>query len=568
VRANGAYELGPGWPTLAEQLAAGGLESAAFVSAFVLERRFGLARGFDTYDDAVGVQLDDIGVGARPAAATVDAALGWLADAPPRFFLWVHLYDPHAPYQPPEPHRSRHLGKPYVGEIAYADAEVGRLLDGIEALFPDDLTLIAVTSDHGESLGEHGEPTHAFGVYDTTQRVPLLLAGPGLPEGKSVKSLVRLADVAPTLLELFALPVPSDLSGRSMLPVLRGEHEPPERVAWVETLATQLDMGWSPLLGVRTSSHKYIRAPRPELYDLALDPGEMKNLADDSPALVAELDGLVAERVAEQRVRPNRGVDSETADQLAALGYLTSGAPEAGESTLGVVGGIDPKDRMEDLETLREALTLLKLRRGPEAMERFETLRSGGFEIEVLRGEAALLAGQLDAARESARRAQRVDPERASAIVLLGRIEETAGQADAASERFHEALTRDPESSAALVGLGRLAEAADELDQARGFYEQARTRRRVDAEAIWRLAALAIEDGDVTAARAILAELPQRFARTPDAAARLARAEQRAGRLDLARLRVNGALQQYPDAIELEEIAADLNEGAGGAPEP
>jgi tetratricopeptide (TPR) repeat protein len=568
VRANGAYQLGPEWPTLAEQLAAGGLPGAAFVSAFVLERRFGLARGFDHYDDAVGVQLDDIGVGSRPATATVDAALAWLAEAPARFFLWVHLYDPHAPYQPPEPHLGRHPGNPYAGEIAYADAELGRLLEAIDRRFPDGRTLVAVTADHGESLGEHGEPTHAFGVYDATQRVPLVLAGPGVPEGRVVAPLVRLADVAPTLLELFALPVPADRSGASVVPLLRDEGEPAERVAWVETLATQLDMGWSPLLGVRTARHKYVRAPRPELYDLARDPKETTNLADASPALVAELDGLVAERVAGQRATPNRGVDKETADQLAALGYLTSGPPVAGASALGVVGGVDPKDRMGDLETLRDALTLLKQRRGPEAMERFAALRSSGFEIDVLRGEAALLAGQLDAARAAALRARQHDAERASAIVLLGRIEEAAGQDESASARFHEALTRDPESSAALLGLGRLAEAAGELDTARSFYERARTRKRVEAEALWRLGALAIERGDATAARSILAELPQRFARSPDAAARLARAEQRAGRLDLARLRVRGALQQYPDAIELRELEEALTEGAPSVPVP
>jgi tetratricopeptide (TPR) repeat protein len=353
-----------------------------------------------------------------------------------------------------------------------------------------------------------------------------------------------------------------------VVPLLRDEGEPAERVAWVETLATQLDMGWSPLLGVRTARHKYARAPRPELYDLARDPKETTNLADASPALVAELDGLVAERVAGQRATPNRGVDKETADQLAALGYLTSGPPVAGASALGVVGGVDPKDRMGDLETLRDALTLLKQRRGPEAMERFAALRSSGFEIDLLRGEAALLAGQLDAARAAALRARQHDAERASAIVLLGRIEEAAGQDESASARFHEALTRDPESSAALLGLGRLAEAAGELDTARSFYERARTRKRVEAEALWRLGALAIEGGDAAAARSILAELPQRFARSPDAAARLARAEQRAGRLDLALLRVRGALQEYPDAIELRVLEEALSEGAPSVPAP
>jgi arylsulfatase A-like enzyme len=581
VRANGAYRLGPDWPTLAERLADEGLATAAFVSAFVLERRFGLARGFEHYDDALGVQLDDVGVASRPAGATVDAALAWLEAAPARFFLWLHLYDPHAPYEPPEPHRSRHFGRPYDGEIAYADAELGRLLEAIDARFPDGRTLVAVTSDHGESLGEHGEPTHAFGVYDATQRVPLLLAGPGVPEGRVVTPLVRLADLAPTLLALFGQPPlterpaespasSAEHAGESLLPLLHHEPEAPARVAWVETLATQLDVGWSPLLGVRTEHHKYVRAPRPELYDLVRDPNETRNVASEQPARVAELDALVAERVADQRVAPNRGVEPETTDHLVALGYLTSSASTRDASTLGVVGGVDPKDRMGELSTLREALTLLKRRRGPEALARFAELRSSGFEIEVLRGEAALLAGRPEVAREAAGRARQLDAERASAIVLLGRVEETTGRPEEAIALFQQALARDPQSGPALLGLGRLAETRGDLESAREYFERARGLRRVEAETLWRLAALAIERGDAAEARTILAELPQRFARSPDAAARLARAEQRAGRLDLARVRVKGSLQAYPDAVELQALAAELQDETerSGSPAP
>jgi arylsulfatase A-like enzyme/Flp pilus assembly protein TadD len=558
VRSNGAFRLGDELPTLAERFSGAGFASAAFVSAFVLDRRFGLARGFERYDDLLGVQQDDIGVGSRPAAATVDIALGWLASAPERFFLWLHLYDPHAPYEPPEPHLSRHLGRPYDAEIAYADAELGRLLAAVDAHFPDGRTLVAVTADHGESLGEHGEPTHAFGVYDATQRVPLILAGPGVPEGKAVPELVRLADVPATLLALAGLPALDGGSGASLLPLLGGAPETEPRVAWVETLATQLDLGWSPLLGVRTAEHKYVRAPRPELYALASDPGETRNLAGAQPERVAELDALVEARAAGQKAAPNLGVDAETSERLRALGYLAGNALAPGEHALGEVGGPDPKQEMAKLEVLRDVLTLLKQRRGREALARFAELGAVGFELEVLRGEAALLAGELEAARASVLRARRLDPRRVNALVLSGRIAEATGDLAQAEATFREAQALDPEAGAAWVGLGRVAEAHGDRDAARAHYEHARTLRRVEAEALWRLAALEIEASGLEAARPILAELPQSFARSPDAAARLARAERSAGRLDLARLRIHGSLRDYPDASELRLVEAEL----------
>jgi tetratricopeptide (TPR) repeat protein len=564
VRANGAFRLEEGVPTLAERFESAGFATAAFVSAFVLDRRFGLARGFAHYDDALGVQNEEIGVASRPGGASVDAALAWLESAPERFFLWLHLYDPHAPYEPPEPHRTRQLGRPYDGEIAYADAELGRLLAALDARFPDGRTLVAVTADHGESLGEHGEPTHAFSVYDATQRVPLLLAGPGVPQGAVDERLVRLADLAPTLLALTGLPPLAGASGASLLPAPDGPDAEP-RVAWVETLATQIDLGWSPLLGVRTREHKYVRAPRPELYELASDPGETRNLAAENEALVARLDALVEARAARQKAVPNLGVDPETAQRLEALGYLAASEPAPSGQPLGQVGGPDPKERIQDLELLREVLTDLRQRRGREALERFAALGPLGFELEVLRGEAALLANDLDAARASARRARQQGARRASAHVLAGRVEEAAGRLDEAEASFREALRRDPESGAARVGLGRVAEARGDPDAARDHYQQARSLRRVEAEALWRLAALEIESRSHDAARAILAELPQSFARSPDAAVRLARAEAAAGRLDLARLRVKGALRDYPDASELRELEAQLREEAGGA---
>jgi arylsulfatase A-like enzyme/Flp pilus assembly protein TadD len=591
VRNNGSYRLRDEIPTLAERMHEAGFATAAFVSAFVLDRRFGLARGFDHYDDRLGVQDEEIGVAARPAGQTVDSALAWLESAPKRFFLFLHLYDPHAPYEPPEPHRSRHLGRPYDGEVAYADAELGRLLAAVSARFPDGRSLVAITADHGESLGEHGEPTHAFTLYDATQRVPLLLAGPGVPSGLVVSQLARLADVTPTLLELAGLRALETATGVSLLPALEGEPDPgpgepdpgpgvpdpgqgrsdpgPGRpsaepaVAWVETLATQLELGWSPLLGVRTADHKYLRAPRPELYELASDPGETQNLALQQPELAARLDALVSARSAQQRVARNLGLDAETAERLGALGYLADERPLANTRPLGEVGGPDPKDEMGKLETLRELLTLLKQRQGRKAFARFSELGELGPELELLRGEAALQAGDLDAARSSVARALAAADHTAAPLLLRGRIEEAAGQREGAEAAFHEALRLDPEAGAALVGLGRVAEERADVAGARALYERARELRRIEAEALWRLAALELESGEADRARAALAALPQGIARTPPAAARLARAERAAGRRDLALLRVRGSLRDHPEDFELLGDLGDLLEDEG-----
>ncbi len=558
VRGNGSFVLPRELPTLAERMRAAGFATAAFVSAFVLDRRFGLARGFDHYDDALGVQGSDPGVAARTADRSVDAALAWLAGAPERFFLWLHLYDPHAPYEPPEPYRTQRLGQPYEGEIAFADAELGRLLAAIDARFGADGSAVIVTSDHGESLGEHGEATHAFTVYDATQRVPLLIAGPGLPRGAVVPAVVRLADLAPTLLELAGADGLGSASGRSLLALARGEPEVEPRVAWVETLATQLDFGWSPLLGVRTRDHKYVRAPRPELYELASDPGELRNLASERPELAAELDALVATRDGGRNVSLNLGGDPQTLERLRSLGYVVTEVDVVSARPLGVVGGLDPKDEIGKLATIREAVTLLEQGRGEDALEQLAALGDLGLEVELLRGEAALAAGDVERARAAAERARRLLPRYAPCHVLLGRVAEAEGRLAEAEAAFRRALDLDPEIGEAWIGLGRLAEARGQWDEARARYEQAHRLARVVAEGLWRLAALELESGHSERARAVLSELPQRLARAPEAAARLARAERRVGRPDLAELRLRGSLREYPDATDLLLVEAEL----------
>ena len=262
VRNNGTFALESAIPTIATRMREQGFATAAFLGAVVLDRQYGLARGFDVYDDAMSVRrhLGDTGLAERRADRVVDAVLDWLPLAPDRFLLWVHLYDPHADYDPPLPFKKTWAAAPYAGEVAFADAQLGRLLDAVDARWPDGRTLVVVTSDHGESLGEHGEPSHAYTLYDATQRVPLLMRGPGFPAGQVVETPVRLVDVAPTILARLSSAPFAEADGTD-LSSLVADRDRAGRVAYLETLAPQLDLSWSPMLALRTPDWKYSRRP-------------------------------------------------------------------------------------------------------------------------------------------------------------------------------------------------------------------------------------------------------------------------------------------------------------------
>jgi len=570
VRHNAVYVLEADVPTLAEALQREGFATAAFVSSFILSRRFGLARGFDVYDDALGLRRSGRGgvtIAERTADQVVDAALAWLDGAPPRFFLWVHLYDPHAPYQPPEPFATRFARDRYRGEVAFADAQVGRLLEGLAARHPAEGTLVAVTSDHGESRGEHGEPTHAYTLYDATQHVPLIVAGPGVPAGRSVPGLVRLADVAPTLLFLAGAPSPSGASGESLVPLLAAEGPAAApRVAYLETLATRLDFGWSPLLGVRTERHKYLRAPRPELYDLEADPREERNLAEREPGLLRELDAQLEATLAGRPAgAPNLAPGAEARARLEALGYVVP-APGAGAGAAGdlaQIGGRDPKDGLPELRLRNQANGLLAAGKPAEALARLEAVQDQGFETLLLRGTVLLALGDAAGGREIARRMVAAAPARGAGHVLLGASLEAEGKLADAERAYRAADAVEPESGAAATRVGRLAEQRGDRRAAVELYRRAVSAPVPDAEAAWRLAALELEAGSVDAGGARLAALPARELAHPDAALRLAEAELRAGRPELALLRADAGLRQAPDALPLLSAKAAILEELG-----
>jgi arylsulfatase A-like enzyme/Flp pilus assembly protein TadD len=556
VRHNGIHRLGGGIPTLAERLADAGFETAAFVGALVLDSRFGIDRGFSVYDDAMtGRMSGHVGYAERSADAVADAALEWLERAPDRFFLWLHFYDAHADYAPPPGFASAFASRPYQGEIAFVDAQLGRVLDALERRWPGEGTLVVATSDHGESLGEHGEATHSYTVYGATQRIPLLMSGPGLPPGRVVAETVRLVDVAPTVLALAgAEPLP-DVAGRDLRALLDGR-EREERAAYVETQATRLDYGWSPLLGIRTARFQYIRAPRPELYDLENDPDELVNVARERAEEVARLDRMLAQRLPARpetgsASRPSVALSEADRARLRSLGYVVPASGAAGATDPHATVGPDPKDEIALLRVLGEAQRDVDAGRLDAALARLEGSGNEGTAVRAMRASIAVATDDFEAAERDARAVLALQPERPDVLLILGRALAGQGRIEEARAALEAAVLLDPGNASAWILLGRVHEHRGHSDAARNAFERARAANPESTEAAWRLAVSLLASGIDAEVDALLAELPPERELPAGAVARLAAAEAGAGRAEAARARLAHARARLPANVEL-----------------
>ncbi|HQR45908.1 MAG TPA: sulfatase-like hydrolase/transferase, partial [Thermoanaerobaculia bacterium] len=325
LRDNSGARLGAGTPTLATRLKARGYATGAFVSAFPLDSRWGLGSGFDVYDDRYGKGADTgtFRLAERRGTETVSAALAWYRAQPPgRRFLWVHLFEPHAPYEPPPPFDALYRDAPYLGEVAAADAALAPLVE--ELLAAGAAPVLAIlTGDHGESLGEHGEATHGLFAYDATLRIPLVVAGPRVPAGTDAR-VAGHVDVVPTVLEALSLPPDPGLPGRSLLAAGAPDADA-GRALYFEALSANLNRGWAPLFGVVRGGLKYVDLPLRELYDLPPDPGELRNLAAAREEEVRSLARAIPPEAREpaRRTAPT----SEEAAKLRSLGYVAGAAP-------------------------------------------------------------------------------------------------------------------------------------------------------------------------------------------------------------------------------------------------
>ncbi len=456
-------KLPPGAVTLAEVLHDNGYTTAAFVSSAVLDSRFGLNQGFDAYFDHFdlsGLHEANFDQMERRGDQVVDEALNWLKLNPRRpFFLWVHLYDPHFPYTPPEPYASRFRAAPYDGEIAFADAQVGRLFDALRGRRLLDGAVIALASDHGEGLGEHGEKTHGFFIYNSTLHVPLLLRIPGV-EPRVVDEEVSLVDVMPTILQALKLPLPASVQGRSLMSSMLGRPGGAASNLYAETFQPLLHFHWSQLRALQARGWKYIEAPRAELYDLSKDPGERNNLFQSRQARAHEMrDRLFAVM---RRYTPAAEPESQKAltdpalyDRLRSLGYVAISAGTFGQASGEPLA--DPKDRIQAYELISDAMDDGQRGRFQESMRKLREaakVEPDSPTVNYMMGLNFKSLQDFPAAIEHFEAALKANPNFALAVYYLGLTQMEMGDLDAAAVSLARAVELDPTQFAAAFNLG------------------------------------------------------------------------------------------------------------------
>jgi arylsulfatase A-like enzyme/Flp pilus assembly protein TadD len=325
VHDNAKFRVADDFVTLAEYLKERGYATAAFIGAFPLDHRFGLAQGFDLYDDSYPTTAPNAFLPSeRKAEVVVQSALQWLGNQKEKWLAWIHLWDPHAPYRPPAPFDREFAADPYSGEVAYVDRELGRVFDFLEKNDLTRKTLVVLTGDHGESLGEHGELTHTYFAYNSTIWIPLIIAGPGIKAGRAAESVCHV-DIFPTICDLLEIDKPSFLQGVSLVPVLTGKKLRP-RAIYFESLDPYYNRGCAPLRGFIEDEKKFMDSPLPEYYDLVADFGEEKNLVReiDSAKCRKRMEEMEKELSSGAKVADKRMVDRQTMERLRSLGYVVS----------------------------------------------------------------------------------------------------------------------------------------------------------------------------------------------------------------------------------------------------
>jgi arylsulfatase A-like enzyme/Tfp pilus assembly protein PilF len=354
-------------PYLPQILHDHGYQTAAFVGSVILDPKFGASpgfdRGFDQYDTGFASTGDRYQVYEHRAADVVAHAADWLRSrSRGSCFVWIHLFDPHAPYESPEPYKSRYAANPYDGEIAYADSALGTLIEQLKKQTLFDSSLIAVMSDHGEAFGEHGERNHGIFLYDETIHVPLLIKLPGQHAGTRVDQRASLVDVMPTILQALSISIPKSVQGKSLLALMTSsvpgasQRKSEDRPSYAETDYPYRDFGWSSLRSLRSDKYLYIEAPRKELYDQTTDPQAAHDLSTKSPAITQTLGSKLTEfrRGTENTAKASESSMSPAVGQkLAALGYVSSGSVVSSESNQ---DRADPKDKIEIANLVQEAL--------------------------------------------------------------------------------------------------------------------------------------------------------------------------------------------------------------------
>lgn len=545
VRDNGGFFLGPKQQTLAEILSASGFQTGGFVGAYVLDSKWGVNQGFQRYFDDFDLgKYKAISLGAiqRPGNEVVDESLRWLETASKkRFCAWVHLYDAHTPYDPPEPYKTQFSGRPYQGEIAFADSQVGRLISFLEERKLLEKTIIIVIGDHGESLGDHGETGHGFFVYEGVMHVPLIVRTPyALTKGRRVTDPVRSVDVMPTALDLLGIKakLPA-IDGVSVAPLLSGATRQMNLEAYGEALYPLHHFGWSDLRTLREGRYKVIAGPRPELYDLETDPRETRNVFADRRSLGdrmlqrlkrMEADWATAGSGTKQEAVE---VDPDTKARLAALGYVGSFVRSAVDAT-DRSDLADPKDKIHLFNRISEArdvsqeegsfdkvVAILRsiLAEDPkvidvwfmlgnvysandrhrEAIDFFKkalALKPDDENATVNMANAYRALGMDEEALLGYRRFLELDPNNAQVLYQVSQILIDRSQYDEASRSLRRALELEPKMAAAQNALGVIAFKRGDIALAQREIEKALVQKPDVRLAHFNLALIAEERRD------------------------------------------------------------------------
>ncbi|MGH9139958.1 MAG: sulfatase-like hydrolase/transferase, partial [Vicinamibacterales bacterium] len=587
VRNNSLFRLGDRIPTLASVLKSAGYRTGAFVGAFVLDARFGLNRGFDVYDDRYGEKAPgDPAEGAeRRAEEVVRPAEAWIVQgagrreqdggrlgqspapslqsppspepsalSPQPFFAWVHLYDPHAPYRAPEPYASQH--EPYDAEVAYTDAMVGRLLDDLRKAGLLDRTLVVVAADHGESLGEHGERTHGVFVYDVTMRVPWIMwAGPGaraegsgLGAGSSSDALVRLIDLAPTVLDLLGLAAPGEFEGRSVVPAVNGEESeaPP---AYLEAMDANLTRNWAPLTGIATRDYKLIDLPIPELYDLGADPHETVNLFTRQPERARTLEALLRGTTVGFSARatgaPKATLDADARARLQALGYVTSSAAPGARS---YTDADDPKTLIGPAEELNRALETFNRGARADGMRTVAAIQRAHPGFATASGIYASMqrsTGDLPGAIATLEDLVRRNIADQSVMVVLAGYLQESGALDRAAALLQAIIAAHPDYAEAYNSLGVVASRQGKHADARAAYRRMLELDPTSARTYANLGADEFATGELSEASS---DLQHALSLDP----KLAAAHNALAAIHMRQGRAPAAIAEWKLAIELE----------------
>jgi hypothetical protein len=571
VRDNLGFRLSTAHATLATILRKGGYAAGGAVSAVVLDHGSGVSEGFDYWEDAIEARdvAQAIGQVQRPGDETARLLETWIAGQPEKgkFLAFLHLYEPHSPYDPPEPFRARYRGQPYDGEVAAADAVVGRFLDFLKEKNLYDRSLVVFLSDHGEGLGDHGEDEHGILLYREEIRVPLFVKLPGAKmSGKRVAQPVQIADVFPTVLTALGEKPPEGLPGRSLVDFVGGTGTTARRV-YSETLYPRYHFGWSDLASLTDDRHQYIHGPRAELYDWRADPSEKKDLAAGLPPAFRS---MRAELVGINRPLQSPGAsDPETVKKLASLGYIGAAAPVSDEKDLP-----DPKDRLGTIDQLKDASRLVSEFRDGEAIALLLRLsRENPRMLDVWETLARVLrrSGRTRDALEALERADRLAPGTPQVMLGLAGLHREAGDFDKA-----RALARAAGEAGApgfREELASIALAAGDLEAARREAEavlaanvQARAPRLV-------LARVALAGGDVKGAFAQVdgaIRLDRQSGRTPAVGFRSMRGDllARLGKEKEAEQDFRAEVASYPENLDGWARLALLSASQGRPGEP